>query len=612
MKKLLSLPPNLVKQTPNGNTVFHEITGLPTTDYFCTCDPEGSRVGSGGGTAWLLQQAWINEESRTQDEESGALDEELSFDNWLEGEKRILVHAGGQSRRLPAYAPSGKALMPIPVFRWSRGQRIGQDLLSLQLPLYEQIMQSAPSSLHTMVVSGDVFIRTTQSLPSVPEADVVCYGLWLDASVATHHGVFLMDRNTPGVLKQMLQKPSVADLHDLQGNHFFLTDIGVWLLSDRAVKLLMERSGIHLPPSTLHQSPTYYDLYSDFGRCLGTDPQLDDPELRQLTVAVLPLTGGEFYHFGTSRDMIASTLRLQNVVSDQREIMHHDRKPHPSIFVQNAVTKIPFTAQNTNIWIENSCVGPHWQLTHDHIITGVPENDWHIALQPGECIDVVPIDDDLYALRRYHIDDRFDGDEQQREQFPVVTLDELVLQPSTLHPPLSAIHYPLSTIHPPLYTLHYPLSTIHYPLNLPNSSRRRPGSTVSLPSARLSVLRTCPCLPATGSTQCSISSTSTMCLGSMSIIISTCLKPFPPPPRCLLASTMPCCGATAAAPSACCAKDSSAISSLNPPPSTINPPPSTPTRLSGHAVPYASTLQADGPTRLPIVSTRVGEWSTSP
>ena len=502
MKKLLSLPPNLVKQTSNGNTVFHEITGLSTTDYFCTCDPEGHRIGSGGGTAWLLQQAWNGEQP---------------FDEWLDSEKRILVHAGGQSRRLPAYAPSGKALMPIPVFRWSRGQRIGQDLLSLQLPLYEQIMQSAPSSLHTMVVSGDVFIRTTQPLPPVPEADVVCYGLWLDASVATHHGVFLMDRNTPGVLKQMLQKPSVGELHDLQADHFFLTDIGVWLLSDRAVKLLMERSGLH--PSSLHLHPTYYDLYSDFGRCLGTDPQFDDPELRQLTVAVLPLTGGEFYHFGTSRDMIASTLRLQNVVSDQREIMHHDRKPHPSIFVQNAVTKIPFTPQNTNIWIENSYVGPHWQLSHDHIITGVPENDWHIALQPGECIDVVPIDDDLYALRRYHIDDRFDGDEQQREQFPVVTLDELVPQPSTLHPPLS---------------------TIHYPLNPPNNSRLRPVSTVSLPSVRPSVLRTCLCLPATGSTQCSINSILTMWLSFMNATTLNCPKPFLPPPRCSRAFIMLC------------------------------------------------------------------------
>jgi hypothetical protein len=72
--------------------------------------------------------------------------------------------------------------------------------------------------------------------------------------------------------------------------------------------------------------------------------------------------------------MIASTMRLQNLVNDQREIMHIDRKPHPSIFVQNSVMKIPFTEENTNVWVENSFVGPRWHLTHDHVITGVPEN----------------------------------------------------------------------------------------------------------------------------------------------------------------------------------------------------------------------------------------------
>jgi galactokinase/mevalonate kinase-like predicted kinase len=123
--------------------------------------------------------------------------------------------------------------------------------------------------------------------------------------------------------------------------------------------------------------------------------------------------------------MISSTLRLQNLVSDQREIMHHDRKPHPSIFVQNAVCKAAFTEENTNIWIENSCVGPHWQLSCDNIVTGVPGNDWQVSLQCGECIDVVPVGDSQYAVRRYHIDDRFDGAEQQRKQFPVVALENL-------------------------------------------------------------------------------------------------------------------------------------------------------------------------------------------
>ena len=51
MKKLLSLPPNIVD-------CFHGITGLSTDEYFCTCDPVGHKLGSGGGTAWLLHAAF--------------------------------------------------------------------------------------------------------------------------------------------------------------------------------------------------------------------------------------------------------------------------------------------------------------------------------------------------------------------------------------------------------------------------------------------------------------------------------------------------------------------------------------------------------------------------
>ena len=48
MKKLPSLPPNLVG-------CFHDITGLSDTEWFCTNDPVGRKLGSGGGTTWLLQ-----------------------------------------------------------------------------------------------------------------------------------------------------------------------------------------------------------------------------------------------------------------------------------------------------------------------------------------------------------------------------------------------------------------------------------------------------------------------------------------------------------------------------------------------------------------------------
>ena len=389
MKKLLSLPPNLVGS-------FHDVTGLSHDEYFCTCDPVGHRLGSGGGTAWLLQEAYRSQESGVGSQ---------AFEAWLAKEKRILIHAGGQSKRLPSYAVSGKVLMPLPVFRWERGQKLSQDLMSVQLPLYEKIMAAAPERLHTMVVSGDVLIRTTQPLQPIPDADVVCYGLWLDASVAKNHGVFVSDRQSPSVLKQMLQKPSVQTLAELQKDHFYLTDIGVWLLSDKAVALLMKRS------KSSGDSFKEYDLYSEFGCALGTAPSKPDDEISSLEVAILPLAGGEFYHFGTSREMISSTLRLQNLVNDQREIMHIDRKPHPSIFVQNSVVKVPFTEENTNVWVENSFVGPRWQLTHDHVITGVPENDWEIRLEPGDCIDVVPVGESDYEVRRYRIDEPVNSNE---------------------------------------------------------------------------------------------------------------------------------------------------------------------------------------------------------
>ena len=391
MKKLLSLPPNLVD-------CFHDVTGLSSDEFFCSCDPIGHRLGSGGGTTWLLQEAWRAEHSAQ------------SFSDWIKKERRIILHAGGQSKRLPSYAVSGKVLTPIPVFRWERGQRLSQTLLDLQLPLYERMMEQAPARLTTMIVSGDVYIRAAERIGDIPDADVVCYGLWLDASIARNHGVFVSDRRTPTVLKQMLQKPSPERLSDLLKDHFYLTDIGIWMLSDKAVRLLAQRSTATVPagsPASLKE----YDLYSEFGCALGTNPTIDDPELKELSVAIVPLPGGEFYHFGTSREMISSTLAIQNIVNDQRDIMHNDRKPHPSIFTQNAIVHYKFTEQNYNIWVENSFVGPRWTLTHDNVVTGVPENDWDITLEPGECIDVVPVGEKDYEVRRYRIDEAVNSNE---------------------------------------------------------------------------------------------------------------------------------------------------------------------------------------------------------
>ena len=156
MQKLLSLPENLVPS-------FHELTENDQENWFVLSDPKGSKIGSGGGTAHLLAEHRKSRMSNT------------GFGEYLAAGKKIIIHAGGQSRRLPAYAPSGKLLAPIPVFRWSRGQRINQTLLDLQMPLLEKVMEGSGSGQNTLVAAGDVLIQSPEVPFELPEADVVCF-----------------------------------------------------------------------------------------------------------------------------------------------------------------------------------------------------------------------------------------------------------------------------------------------------------------------------------------------------------------------------------------------------------------------------------------------------
>lgn len=379
MKKLLSLPQNLVE---TFKSLDRKYAG---SEWFVTSDPADRRLGSGAGTTWLLDK-W------RQTDQSASI-----------SQKKIIIHAGGQSRRLPAYATVGKVLTPVPVLRWAVGQEIDQNLLSLQLPLYERIMEAAPEGLNTLIASGDVCLRSERPLGDIPDADVVCYGLWGDPTLASHHGVFMARQKTPDTLDFMLQKPTVETLNKLSATHYYMMDIGLWLLSDRAVDMLRKRS------VTADGDYRFYDLYSQFGCALGTNPSESDPELASLTVAIRPLPGGEFYHFGTTRELLSSTLALQNKVVDQRLILHRKAKPNPALFTQNCIMQKPLTAVNENIWVENSYIGPNWEMTSDNVITGVPQNDWRIRLDRGVCLDIEPIGNSQWVVRPYGFDDPMRG-----------------------------------------------------------------------------------------------------------------------------------------------------------------------------------------------------------
>ncbi len=389
IQRLISLPSGMKNH-------FHELENRDPRQWFCDSDPGGTKVGSGGGTSWILYMAY---------QASGY---KGNFREWLETQKRMVIHSGGQSRRLPAYSPYGKSLLPMPVFRWSKGQHLDQRLLDFQSSYYEKLLERAPEDYVTLVGSGDVMFISSDRFNKLPKADVLVLGLWVDDAIASKHGVFFSRRESQDVLAFVKQKPSQDELRELSQDFFYLMDSGVVLMNVRATMKLMEKSGwVEDQESYPDGTPCFYDLYSDMLTAFGSESESTDPLLADLDVKLVPLKDGEFYHFGSNSDLINSTLRLQNRITDQRLKYTRESDHHPSIFQQNALVRLKFNPGNHHIWIENSYIPGSWKLNHHHILTGIPQNEWALQLSESICLDIVPLGNEEYCIRSYGFNDGF-------------------------------------------------------------------------------------------------------------------------------------------------------------------------------------------------------------
>jgi len=366
---------------------------------FAVADPPGASLKSGGATAHVIAEYWKAQGSPGP------------FAKWLSQKQLLIVHGGGDNRRLPAYAPSGKPFIPIPVFRWSRGQRLDQSLLDLLLPLYHRILQQAGSDYAALVGSGDILFRLPNELPQFPNVDVLGLGLWQTPEKAAEHGVFFSPRQRPKELAFYLQKPAAEKIRKLNTDYVYLVDTGIWLLGHRALRSLMQRCGWRENACSFKGGcPGSYDLYGQFGLALGSSPAMPDDCLKGLTSAVVPLAGTEFFHFGTSRQLVTSVSGIQNVELDETKLGLMGARRHPDQYLQNAHFEFPLRQeQNHTLWAENCSVPASWKLACGHVLTGIPENNWDLHLEPGVCLDFVSVGGRSYAIRAYGIDDLFEG-----------------------------------------------------------------------------------------------------------------------------------------------------------------------------------------------------------
>ena len=397
LQTLVSLPPAATR---------FGLSDLPSV-AFAGGDPPGRQLGSGGGTAFLLAEAWRS------------LAPEKSPGEWLADSAKLVIHASGQSRRLPAYAAEGKSRLPIPRMAGRAGQARGQTLVDVQLSDFAHLLRHAPDSYRLAVACGDTLVNHPGPMPRFPEADVLVVGIPSSPEEACAHGVlFSPPRDASGRIEFFLHKPSPGRIRDLARTLDFSLDSGLWLFSERAVRALMARCGWDATARAFRGgAPEAFDLYDRFGASLGVRPSDPDPALSGLSSAVLALPDGRFYHFGTGRSVFHSVAQLVRP-ADRRRAFGHDDGPADAsdrFLLRADAPGVPESVRP--LWIENASVPPSWTLSGGHVLTGIPENGWAVSLPRGVCVDAMPMlpgaapaaAPAAEALRVYGLDDPFRG-----------------------------------------------------------------------------------------------------------------------------------------------------------------------------------------------------------
>jgi fucokinase len=183
---------------------------LPTnTIYLCLPDPEGKRVGSGGATLAVIKN----------------LIEREGMEN-LSKKRILLIHSGGDSKRIPQYSACGKLFSPVP--------RLLPDGSTSTLfdEFYVQLL-SMPERVGggMLVLSGDVLLLFNPLQVSLDSKGATAVSIKAPAETGSHHGVFLTDSD--GYVTEFLHKQTVSALHEKgavnsQGNIDIDTGI-VWM-----------------------------------------------------------------------------------------------------------------------------------------------------------------------------------------------------------------------------------------------------------------------------------------------------------------------------------------------------------------------------------------------
>ena len=366
-------------------------------------DPGGRRVGSGGSTIACLLEVLSRERGRTPARAS-----RTTWEAIFRGLRILIVHAGGDSKRLPPYGPCGKVFVPLP---GEAEAAVGPTIFDRQLPRYLDLPPPPGGAGQILVTTGDVLLSFDTEKVRFAEEGLTGVGCPADPRVARNHGVFAP--HADGKVRLFLQKPSIEEQSargaiDAHGQT--VLDLGIVNLDAAAAGRLLglvdvrrgPRGGLvwHGPFAAAVEAHGL-DLYREICCAMGdattfagytaevrrAGSTLPERNLRAVFramagtpfhVCVVPRCG--FFHFGTLRELYETG---QNLLAAETGIS----QAGACLSLNNEV--LPGGAlSGKNAWVEGCRLRAPLRLEGDNVVTGVDVEE-PVGLPAGACLDVL-------------------------------------------------------------------------------------------------------------------------------------------------------------------------------------------------------------------------------
>lgn len=366
-------------------------------------DPEGQRIGSGGST--LLSLARILERERRR----------------LSELRILIVHAGGDSRRLPAYGPCGKIFVPLPS---DCDAPLPVTLFDRLVPDFLALPPGIPGRGQVVVAAGDALVRFDASQVSFAKAGLTAISCYATPEEASRHGVFCAGPDDTASL--YLQKPSIA----VQQSRGAIDALGRVALDAGVMSLDAEAAQRLLDAFEPVETALAYgiDIYREVCCALGSAATLDHyiesvrsssnwnadalsrvfPALNRIPLHVQLVPACRFLHFGSTRQLIESGLAL--VAEDRGEA------PSSTVLVVNSAIAPPAQVRGRDSWMEACSIAADVRLAGPNVVVGVDVGA-PLSLPSGACLEVLRgrnrAGAEVWFVRCYGVRDTF----KQNAQF---------------------------------------------------------------------------------------------------------------------------------------------------------------------------------------------------